>query len=158
MVSVGFFGVWKGSGTRGCQHIHVHSCRRPESTLQLGAEGQAAEPGLRPKRRSTKSQAEAMRKVSGWSWNAPLRPNCPSSQNKTSNQNYPRIRPKTQASEGKRQSGPSLGTPRGRGGKDKIKSVLKYSWGDADNGGALQQEDSHLKLHRKSSIPGLPAR
>jgi hypothetical protein len=40
-----------------------------------------------------------------------------------------RIRPQTRASEGKRQSGPSLGTPRGRGDKNKSKSVLKYSWG-----------------------------
>ncbi len=34
----------------------------------------------------------------------------------------PRIRPTTPASEGKRQSGTSLGTPRGRGDKKKIKS------------------------------------
>ena len=39
-----------------------------------------------------------------------------------------RIRPKTLASEGKRQSGPSLGTPRGRGDKNKLENVLKYSW------------------------------
>ncbi len=32
-----------------------------------------------------------------------------------------RIRPKTPASEGKRQSGPSLGTPPGEGGQEQIK-------------------------------------
>ncbi len=38
----------------------------------------------------------------------------------------PRIRPKTLASEGKRQSGPSLGTPRGEGDENKSKNVLTY--------------------------------
>ncbi len=38
--------------------------------------------------------------------------------------NTPRVRPKTTDSGGKRQYGPSLGTPGGRGGQDKIKKPL----------------------------------